>query len=127
MDLCYKNMSLTYVYPAIKELQGDVNARAAQALEKARAAGDEDHASTILANAQTSIQRHVTETWWALASKLVVRYNDHNFNFPEWAPTTVGSVGYPAWWLDMIGFSNDNWRQTWVQPASLAPARLVAE
>merc|ERR1712127_168537 len=117
-------MSLTYVYPAIKELQANVDERVAHALGEATAAGNEQQASILLAEVQTGIQRHVVTTWWALADKLVVRYNDMNFNFPEWAPTTTGSVGYPAWWLEMIGFNNDNWKQTWVQFDADPPALL---
>ena len=46
----------------------------------------------------------LSRQWWDLAGMLIVRYNDDFFNFPEGDEDACHTVGYPAWWLEMIGF-----------------------
>lgn len=126
MDLCYRNMSLTYVYPAVRELQATVDVMVQDAVKSADKARGEE-AAAVLAEAQTKIQREVVKSWWELAGKLVVRYNDMSFNFPEHAPTITSSVGLPPFWLEMIGFDNEAYYPKWIQPASAPPTLLPAE
>lgn len=126
MEISYRNMSRTYVYPAVHSLQSTVVNRTQFAVAAAAAAGNDATIGAALGEAQTQIQRHVTETWWSLAEMLVVRYNDMSFNFPDHAPQETASIGYPAFWLDMIGFDNDFWRPKWIQPADHAPQLWAA-
>lgn len=126
MELSYRNMSRAYVYPAVHDLQLKVVNETQLAVAAAAAADNDAAAGASLGLAQTRIQRHVTDTWWSLAEMLVVRYNDMSFNFPEHAPQTQGTIGYPAFWLEMIGFNNDFWRPKWVQPAVRPPTLLEA-
>jgi hypothetical protein len=114
MELSYKNMSEQYVYPKVKQVQKEVIDEAAAAV----ASGAD------LAKVSKGIQRRVVEEWWELAGTLVVRYNDGFFNFPESSPQSIEAIGYPPFWLEMIGYSNQNWAPTWVQGSCEAPSSL---
>merc|ERR1712151_561391 len=107
MDLAYNNMSMTYVYPKMYALQDQVIAKASSAVAEAGKAGDAALSAAILGNVQTEVQRNVTKEWWKLAEMLVVRYNDNHFNFPDNAPTETASIGYPSFWLEMIGYNQE--------------------
>eukprot|EP00929_Paragymnodinium_shiwhaense_P057516 TRINITY_DN2879_c0_g1_i4.p1 TRINITY_DN2879_c0_g1~~TRINITY_DN2879_c0_g1_i4.p1 ORF type:complete len:690 (-),score=152.97 TRINITY_DN2879_c0_g1_i4:192-2261(-) len=128
MELSYKNMSEGYVYPLVQEVQGKVMKDTEDAVSKslsADAAGAKESAG-VLAEAQTTIQRQVVTRWWDLANMLVVRYNDYAYNFPEHAPTTQATIGYPAFWLEMIGYNQEFYKPKWVQPAAAPPLHLAA-
>jgi hypothetical protein len=121
MDLSYNNMSKQYVYPKVQRVQREVIAQAAKAVEE----------GADLAAVSKSIQRRVVEEWWELAGMLVVRYNDGFFNWGEYHPQAVATIGYPAWWLEMIGYSNENWAPSWVTgsctPPTMLPERSLVE
>jgi len=113
MDRHYQNMSEEVVYPAMRTLQASVlreadrlelDASAEFAVAPAKEAADA--ASKMLGEGQTALQRHVTSTWWALAGNLIVTYNDGYFNWPSSAPSEVASLGYPADFLEMIGYDH---------------------
>lgn len=111
MQLNYRDMSQQDVYPAIESMQNDID-------EKCRKV---EQTSGSVDELQASVQEYVVARWWKLADHLVMKYNDGRVNVP-----TVGkAVGYPQWWADMIGFSNDV-HPTWVQPSS-SPSKLVAD
>merc|ERR1719409_2149912 len=122
MELSYKHMSESYVYPLVQEVQTKVLADVAAALAKS----DNGNAGAVLGEAQTTIQRGVANRWWELAEMLVVRYNDYCFNFPPHAPTTQSTIGYPAFWLEMIGYNQDFYKPKWLQPAVSPPLFLTA-
>jgi len=52
-----------------------------------------------------SSNRHASNRahdWWELASNLTRKFNDGYLNEP-----TVGEItGYPAWWLERVGYTN---------------------
>lgn len=76
--------------------------------------------------AQTEVQRSVNEQWWELAAMLVIRYNDAHFNFPDHAPTTQAAIGYPAFWLEMIGFNAKSYKPQWFEPAACSVPMLLS-
>lgn len=86
MELNYRNMSRTYVYPAVHDLQAKVVNQTQLAVAAAATLDSDAAIGAALGLAQTQLQRHVTEAWWSLAELLVVRYNDMAFNFPEHSP-----------------------------------------
>lgn len=131
LELSYKNMSEQYVYPRVQELQAEVDGRVREAIRAAAlfplsstGLQNKTGAAGVLADAQTRLQRHVTEQWWSLAEKLVVRYNDGFFLFPEHAPIAVGAIGYPAFWLEMVGYNQQCYKPSWMQPATTVPTLL---
>lgn len=117
MDLSYQNMSEQYVYPKVQRLQREVYHETQEAIDHAESSLD-------LAERASQIQRKVTEEWWRLAEQMVVRYNDHFYNFPESDPTNVGSIGYPAFWLEMIGYDQEFYRPHWFQRSPWVPKML---
>merc|ERR1712032_1138969 len=58
---------------------------------------------------------------------LVVRYNDNHFNFPDHAPTTQAPIGYPAFWLEMIGYNQEHYKPHWFSAANEVPQFLPEE
>ncbi|KAF4733807.1 hypothetical protein FOZ62_002770, partial [Perkinsus olseni] len=101
MNMNYQNMSEQYVKPAIAEWQPKMIAAA-------------DAATTTEAmDAQSS----VVKAWWDLSDKLVVRYNDGYYSFPESDPEKVFYMGYPADYLAQIGFNKDYIYPKYVQAA----------
>jgi hypothetical protein len=124
MEISYKNMSETYVYPKVQELQTELDTKVKQAVQDASTAPTRKDAALELGRAQTGMQRHVVQEWWRLADMLVVRYNDGFFNFGPWAPQTVGAIGYPSFWLEMIGYSQESYYPTWFSRNATPPALL---
>lgn len=117
MNLNYQNMSLEEVYPARDALQEWVFS---QVEEAERSLGDDSKKNAeLLAKTQTRIQKHVTKTWWELADKLVVRYNDGFYNFGKYHPEKIVNIPFPVEWLRMAGYNEDFRRPTqhWFMPA----------
>lgn len=125
MEINYKNMSETYVYPKVYELQNEVNSKVQLAVQAARHAPTQKDGAEALGLAQTQMQRHVVEEWWSLAEMLVVRYNDQFFNFGPWQPGAVATIGYPAFWLEMIGFGQESYLPTWFSRNATPPSLLT--
>eukprot|EP00913_Durusdinium_trenchii_P028003 g26254.t1 len=111
------NVIEQYVYPKVQRLQREVYHETQEAIDHAESSLD-------LAERASQIQRKVTEEWWRLAEQMVVRYNDHFYNFPESDPTNVGSIGYPAFWLEMIGYDQEFYRPHWFQRSPWVPKML---
>jgi len=126
MDLSYQNMSETYVYPAVQRVQRRVVEEAAAAIKESAGKSTPESAAT-LATAQSRIQRGVVTEWWQMAEMLIVRYNDQFFNFGESAPQSVASIGYPSFWLEMIGYNQEFYRPHWLQPAYQPPSLLPVQ
>jgi len=128
MQLAHRNMSLQYVYPKMYELQARVD-KAAHAAEKEAdevfsESGARQPVSGILADKATDIQNMVAKEWWELASMLMLRYNDQNFNFAPNDPTGTPGLGVPAYWLDMMGYNQYSMYPSWMQPAVSVPTHL---
>merc|ERR1712151_1222161 len=126
MEISYKNMSEKYVYPRVQQLQREVDYKAQIAVRLA----DKEHnlisGASLLGKFQTALQRNVTEQWWQLAEMLVVRYNDGFLNFPNEDKRKTFDIGYPAFWLEMLGYNQQCFRPTWIQPAANPPVLLPA-
>jgi len=113
MQLNYRDMSKQDVYPAIESWQDRID-------EERKAAEGAD--AEALSTWQAGVQQKVIASWWNMSDYLIMKYNDGRVNVPA-----VGhSPGYPQWYADMVGFSNDV-HPVWVQPASQPPASLAAE
>mmetsp|Transcript_42514 Transcript_42514/g.99099 ORF Transcript_42514/g.99099 Transcript_42514/m.99099 type:complete len:679 (-) Transcript_42514:75-2111(-) len=127
MELSYQNMSEQYVYSAVQKTQKRIVQETGNALQKVDGSSA-PAAAKILGEEMSKLQRNVTEEWWALADMLVVRYNDMFFNYAENSPTQVGDIGYPAFWLEMIGFNQEFYRPHWLtvswEPPSILPAYI---
>ena len=72
-----------------------------------RAALDPKVAIEILRKAQVAIQAKVAARWWEICDKVVVRYNDGFYNFPDSAPLSILPIVYPTSWLKMLGFNDE--------------------
>lgn len=113
MQLRYSTMSTEDVYPRIEAWQDDI--------DRQRRAVEEEKEGPHLAAWQASLQENLVADWWKLADSLVVKYNDGYMNIPR-----VGEkIGYPEFFTDMIGFSNDV-HPVWVQPAAKPQSSLDA-
>merc|ERR1712039_862401 len=73
--------------------------------------------------AQTNMQNHVVANWWALADELVARFSDGIYTYGN---TTKKGLGYPAWWLQMMGYNNDFFRVQWVEFSEFPPPLLLS-
>lgn len=72
---------------------------------------------------QRRLQEGLVSRWWQLADEVVARYSDAIFTHPN---TTKTGLGYPAWFLQMIGYNQEFFHVQWVQPSSLPPPLLWA-
>jgi len=123
MELSYKNMSETYVYPKVQRTQREIIAAAQDAVAKASRS---DEPARVLADEQTRLQRRITEDWWQFAAMLIVRYNDYFFNFGPDAPQKAAPIGYPPFWLEMVGFGSESYYPTWFARTPEVPSLLAA-
>ena len=112
-------MSAEEVYPARDSLQEWVFEQVDN-LEKSLTDNKIEN-SKQMAETQTSIQNHVTKTWWELADTLIVRYNDGFFNFGKYFPDRAIPMTVPREWLNMVGYKNDFYRpgEHWIKPAGV--------
>jgi dipeptidase len=76
-------------------LQASVEARA-QTLYKENPAACREY----LTKYSNETARRVVNDWWALADKLIVKYNDGYIN----TPGETKAPGYPKEWLDAVGY-----------------------
>jgi dipeptidase len=116
MNLNYRDMKEQYVGPKVKDEQRQMIA-VVESLEH-------DWPETDSLNAiQMQLQGDLVRRWWEFGDVLVAAFNDGVHTSEN---GTQKTYGYPAWWLQMIGFDNDAewWRPQWVQWASLPPLLL---
>jgi len=120
MNINYKAMSEDYVYPKVHEEQQRI-LDVVGATERNWPGTEE---ATTLNEVQTQLQAHLVRSWWNFGEQLIATFNDGMHTTQE---GVVRSTGYPAWWLQMIGFDNDAewWRPQWAQWAALPPPLLL--
>jgi hypothetical protein len=116
MNINYRDMSEMYVGPRVHEEQQRI-LTVVESLEHDWP--DTDSLNMI----QTQLQDDLVRRWWELGDILVAAFNDGIHTFEN---GTQQTYGYPAWWLQMIGFDNNAewWRPQWVQWASFPPLLL---
>lgn len=100
MNMNYRNMSETFVYPAVAEWQP-------QLIEVAKTRDE---------NKIIELTNRLVDFWWSLADQLIVTYNDGYFTEPT---GKASYTGYPADYLRSIGF-NDGF----VYPVGVCPAAI---
>lgn len=76
---------------------------------------------TEVSATQRRLQEGLVSSWWQLADEVVARYSDAIFTHPN---TTKMALGYPAWFLQMIGYNQEFFQVKWVQ-SSLVPPQLL--
>jgi len=115
MNINYRDMSNEVVYPAVQREQLDIM-KVVEDFEKKWPADREELSSTL-----THIQDDLVKRWWQMADGLVSGFNDGSRNYPN---GTKRRWGYPAWYLQMIGFNDDFYKVQWVTWAALPPMLL---
>lgn len=98
------------------------------------AAGEEAQAKADKALLQGSLGRQaaplrahaaaVRTRLWALYEQLLVRYSDGFARSSNLGPEPVG-MGYPAWWLDAVGYADGTGSQAVVGRAALSPSDVT--
>jgi len=116
-DMDFKDMMEMHVAPAM----ATQTSRIMESVEKLEARWP-NHVDAVN-DAQTELQDHLVKSWWQLADDLVAHFSDGVYHYKN---TTVKQMGYPAWWLQMIGFTNDFFRVQWVQFSFSPPAMLLS-
>eukprot|EP00397_Hematodinium_sp_SG-2012_P024553 GEMP01025579.1.p1 GENE.GEMP01025579.1~~GEMP01025579.1.p1 ORF type:complete len:605 (+),score=121.45 GEMP01025579.1:108-1922(+) len=115
------NAAATLVYQQTSLMKPEVDRRIAsweQKIDEERITLSHDPKS--LEKFQTKIQNEVAADWWQMSDWLLCRYNDGFLN----EPNNLGqTIGYPPWWLEMVGF-NDDPRPKWVHPSDEKPSLL---
>lgn len=119
MNINYRDMSEMYVAPQVREEQQRILAVVGSLESHGSSWPDTDSLNAI----QTQLQDDLVQRWWELGDRLVAAFNDGSHVF---ANGTQKTYGYPAWWLQMIGFDNgaEWWRPQWVQWTSSPPLLL---
>jgi dipeptidase len=105
MQLNYHGMSTEDVLPRKENWQDRLDSERALKLSVSTAELDAW---------QIRIQEELVADWWRLADFLIMKWNDMSRTTEN---VTDKAVGYPEWWVKMIGYSNDV-HPVWVQPAA---------
>jgi hypothetical protein len=118
MNINYRDMSEQYVGPKVHEEQQRIIGVVASV--ERESVWPDTHSLNDL---QTQLQNDLVGRWWDFGDLLVMAFNDGSHTFEN---GTQKAYGYPAWWLQMIGFDNNAewWRPQWVQWAALPPLLL---
>mmetsp|Transcript_140125 Transcript_140125/g.364228 ORF Transcript_140125/g.364228 Transcript_140125/m.364228 type:complete len:685 (+) Transcript_140125:58-2112(+) len=140
MELNYENMSQV-VLPAMAKAQDGLDAAMARMEQQAAAmvaGGQREQALRLLSEWQTKAQQDVVDKWWQLADYLVARFNDgfdnqcidaggppRNVDRGQPSCRVGVPIGYPAWWLEQVGYDFDI-RPHYVKPAGLTPPASFA-
>lgn len=114
MSINFRDMWENFVNPAVQEEQALI-------MKKVQDLENNWPEQQVLNQVQVELQRNLVQRWWTLSDKLVVTYNDGMFTHQNGTKMTTG---YPAWWLQMIGFGNDFYRPQWVSWAAQPPQML---
>lgn len=117
MNIDFKDMMSMHVSAAMRAEQQHIM-DAVEAME----ANWPEHAETVN-EIQEGLQERLVKNWWNLADSLIVQFSDGIYTFEN---TTTKHLGYPAWWLQMIGYSNDFFKVQWVQPSIYPPSLLLS-
>jgi len=140
MELNYEHMSQVVV-PAVANAQDGLDRAMQQIEEQASqliAEGHREEAQRLLSQWQTKAQQDVVDRWWQLGDYLLARFND-GFdnrcidaggpprNVDKGSPSCIVGmpIGYPAWWLEQVGFSFDL-RPQYAKAAGLTPPASFA-
>jgi dipeptidase len=140
MELNYEHMSQVVV-PAVANAQDGLDRAMEQIEEQASqliAVGQRAEAQRLLSAWQTKAQQDVVDRWWQLADYLLARFNDgfdnrcidaggppRNVDKGEPSCIVGMPIGYPAWWLEQVGFNFDL-RPQYAKPAGLTPPAGLA-
>jgi len=116
MNINYQEMSQHHVYPMREEEQSRI-LQSVATVEKAHPPPPQ----AVVEELQSKLQEQLVEKWWELADRMVVGFSDGVFNAPGGA---VQAIGYPAWWLQMIGFNDNSYMPMWVTQAAYPPRLL---
>jgi len=106
MNINYRNMSLTHVYP-VRDAEQTRILQAVEAVEKVWPQETID-----VEQLQTTLQEQLVSKWWQLGDRMIAAFSDGVYFTPD---GKVESIGYPAWWLQMIGFNEQFFFPQWVQ------------
>jgi len=116
MQLNYEGMSREDVLPRAAAWQDRLD----EAL-LARSSSPSAPPSEPLGAWQLRVQEEVAASWWQLADHLVMKWNDMSRTAGN---VTDRSLGYPEWFVRMVGFSQDV-HPIWVQPAASPPPQCA--
>lgn len=78
---------------------------------------------TMLGRAQADLQDNLVGKWWELGFQTIAAFSDGVYHTPE---GKVETIGYPSWWLQMIGYNGAFILPQWVQWAELPPPMLLS-
>jgi len=118
MNINFEQMMQKHVGPTLAEEQK----RIIEGVEALEANWPED--SHVVSEKQKQMQEQLLKSWWTLADDLVVHFSDGVYTRKN---TTKAPLGYPAWWLQMIGFNNEFYKIQWNQYAALPPPLLLGD
>jgi dipeptidase len=118
MNINYQEMSQHHVYP-MREAEQSRILQAVEAVEETQLPSPQ----AVVEELQSKLQESVVQKWWELADQMVVGFSDGVFNAPS---GDIQKIGYPAWWLQMIGFNERFYMPTWVKLAAYPPQLLVS-
>lgn len=115
MMLNWESMMSITVAPALQEEQN----RILTAVAELEAKWPED--ASVVNEFQKGIQENLVERWWQLSDDLIARYSDGIYTRQN---TTKMPLGYPAWWLQMVGYNQEFYKAHWVQSSMMPPPLL---
>jgi len=116
MSIDWADMMAMHVGPAMREEQQ----RIMDAVQGLEADWPED--KEVVNRMQHGLHENLVKTWWALADELIARFSDGIYTHRN---GTKKGIGYPGWWLQMIGFNDDFYRVQWVELSASPPALLL--
>eukprot|EP00164_Ancoracysta_twista_P003856 GFYU01005174.1.p1 GENE.GFYU01005174.1~~GFYU01005174.1.p1 ORF type:complete len:713 (+),score=262.27 GFYU01005174.1:25-2163(+) len=73
---------------------------------------DRDAAIKLLTQWGSARAESIVDTWWTFADTQIVKYNDGYVNQPAKLGGLGGHAGYPAWWLNFIGYDKTPYAHT---------------
>merc|ERR1719326_1395390 len=117
MNIDFKDMMSMHVGPSMKAEQDHIM----DSVEKLEANWPED--VEAVNDIQVGLQERLVKNWWNLADSLIVHFSDGIYTFHN---TTKKTLGYPAWWLQMIGYGNDFFKVQWVEFSEVPPPLLLS-
>jgi hypothetical protein len=112
MNINYKDMMAMTVGPAQSAQQQHIFHRV-ETME-----ADWPKSIEGINDAQHTLQNKLVEDWWILADNVISQFSDGMFTARN---GTRKSLGYAAWWLEMIGFNAEFTKVQWVRWAALPP------
>lgn len=104
------NLKWSYMIEDISKRQGELEQASLELVASLRSNENFRDNQQLVEEALAANADSIVKSIWSLSDELIFKYADGFLNFPEGGGESDGEItkvlGYPAWWLEAVGFQD---------------------